>query len=264
MREILPLPSAKFVGEEAAQALEIRRLDLGRLLKLSESPSELLANVILCPTWFNPAYFQDSLLSPFSAHTANEALAHHPALLALAGDFPALVFGPLHPTAQAWDGPAAGPPTRTCFRAPSNAAPTDRTQAKLWVGGLYTSTRLDQTTSWEVYAGRSERIPTGQRGQWAPTCQQPLRIREIDSATTWVSFLREYPLLAHEALYPDWEAASNDVDAVHITLSGMMCIDGFSFTTSLGPTAPIYWNCETTLWLNWCFTDWRIVGERRP
>ena len=62
-----------------------------------------------------------------------------------------------------------------------------------------------------------------------------------------------------DLVYPDWDAIAADFDAVHLCLAGVVAIQGFSFRSAYGLTAPGYWDVETTHWLRWSFQQPRLV-----
>lgn len=76
---------------------------------------------------------------------------------------------------------------------------------------------------------------------------------EITSAREWADFVGTYPRRHKGEVYPHWHDVATDFDGVHLTLQAIAAIQGFAFPTPRGPSAPAYWDVESTLWLRWCF-----------
>jgi hypothetical protein len=82
----------------------------------------------------------------------------------------------------------------------------------------------------------------------------------------------KYPLMEDKSLYVDFEKLSLDYDGFHLTKRGQI-------ETQLPPLHPnqykgiipyqirlpyLYgWDCESTLWFKWCFTDCIKIGQVR-
>jgi hypothetical protein len=85
------------------------------------------------------------------------------------------------------------------------------------------------------------------------------RVAEITSASEWVKFIDRYGTSAAGLVYPDWLAASADFAGVHVTVRAVAAVQGFSFETQLGLTAPMFWDVEQTMWLKWGFDSVQLV-----
>lgn len=108
---------------------------------------------------------------------------------------------------------------------------------------------------------------------------EPARVRKIDSLSAARAFEEEYvmPLpdeLAQAAaaakvpestLAPlrglDWERVARDCDAVHLTNRGFAAIRG---SGALKAMESVFWgwDCESTLWLCWCFREARRLDRK--
>lgn len=83
-------------------------------------------------------------------------------------------------------------------------------------------------------------------------------VHEITSAQDWVAFVDAFATVDAGLVYPDWRRAMRQFDGVHLTLTAIAAVQGFSFLTSAGPTAPAFWDVESTLWLRWAFDETRL------
>jgi hypothetical protein len=70
----------------------------------------------------------------------------------------------------------------------------------------------------------------------------------------------EYQTSDGKNLYPDWKAAAQELDAVHVTARAVVAIQGFRFPSATGFTAPAYWDVESTFWLRWAFKDAMLLS----
>lgn len=148
------------------------------------------------------------------------------------------------------------------------------------VGGMWTSTLNDKGTSawidWmkaESWTIRSEPLTV-----WRLKVQDDLKIFEIDSYEDLVELIekvghqeeiREHfvGLMEDSGLddkrtkerytKPDWEEASKHFDAIHMTGKGQRETRGI-----LRDGYDLYgWDCESTLWFDWCFETVEHYGE---
>jgi hypothetical protein len=78
---------------------------------------------------------------------------------------------------------------------------------------------------------------------------------EINSAASWVTFLEIYGRDVNGLTHSDWSDVCNDYAGVHLTARAVAAIQGFSFRTSRGLTAPSFWDVEQTVWLRWVFSS---------
>lgn len=170
-----------------------------------------------------------------------------------------LVFGPLDRTHQQWiaTGRNAAPPTPTATRfieSTDNGPPT----TKPMDSGLYTSTVLgDGRSMWRRYLDsvRGSSLHPLPWYTWNLPARDDAAVLEITSAREWADFVAAYGRRHEEMIYPYWPTVARDFDGIHLTLRAILAIQGFELATSRGPTAPTYWDVESTLWLRWCFTS---------
>jgi len=172
---------------------------------------------------------------------------------------PAVVRGPLEQQAQVWIGMArhgGRPPSSHNLRPARQQAPS----VTPWSGTLFTSSTSPLGASmWrsylELYRG-SDLYPLPWH-VWSVPAEG--RVAQITGAKDWVSLVDRYPRRVDELVYPDWEAVATDFDGVHICLRAVVSLQGFSYVSSRGVTAPGYWDVETTHWLRWVFQRPRLL-----
>ncbi len=125
------------------------------------------------------------------------------------------------------------------------------------VGGLYTSTALDVrgASMWHLYLeslGGSLFPPP-----WITYLLTPRTTRcyEVSDAQAWWRLVMDFPRRDGRVVYPDWRAISEHYDGVHMSLPAVVALQGISLGNEEVVTAPGYWDAETTIWLNWAFTE---------
>lgn len=144
--------------------------------------------------------------------------------------------------------------TRELFRAPTGSGRLSHRQP--YQVGLYTSTltSMGQST-WRLFLelGSEASLHPRPWSVWRVLPAADSRIAEVNSAEAWLGFLNENGSIVGETVYPDWVSAACKYEGVHFTLSAIVAIQGFTFRLGEWLAAPVYWDVETTLWLNWTF-----------
>ena len=134
--------------------------------------------------------------------------------------------------------------------------------------GLWTSTFLgeEQVSNWvhwctsESFAGPDFRV-------WTLDVDPAARVWEIDDGDDLDAFMREYgapsPYEVHhlggraDGMFPyvDYE-----IVGVHLTEEGQWRTRGMSLDRPVNAWSLYGWDCESTLWLRWAFTDATSLG----
>jgi hypothetical protein len=186
----------------------------------------------------------------------------------LAAAIPAAVVGPFDPGAQYWIG--TGKPRgvstpglhldRQRFVAVTEAADVSG-NVKPFSVGLFTSTAVGGTYGmWHTYLETSQSSLFPRPWQvWAVHPKLGARVCEITTADQWVQFVAGHPAERNGLIYPDWRAAAQRFDAVHMTVRAIVAVQGIPLRSAAGVTAPAYWDVESTFWLRWCFRSTRLV-----
>jgi hypothetical protein len=141
------------------------------------------------------------------------------------------------------------------------AGPGTSVSTKPFSVGLFSSTGIGGTYGmWHLYleATQSSLFPQPWY-VWRVRPRDDAQVLEISSATAWAEFVLAYPLQRDGLLCPDWNAAANVYDGVHVTLQAIIAMQGLSPRSGLGLLAPTFWDVESTLWLRWVFSTTRFV-----
>jgi hypothetical protein len=245
-------------------ALELLR---GRVNKLDAGPPQSsgadlrLTHATSVLQQYTNTFMAERVASPALLDAADaDAVVGESAFLAeLSAVAPALVQGPLQQQAQVWIGmarhggqPPSGPDLRATHQMRPSVTP--------WSGTLFTSSTSPLGVSmWrsylELYRG-SDLYPLPWH-VWSLPADG--RVAQVTGAQDWVSLIDRYPLRIDDLVYPDWGAVAIDFDGVHLCLRAVVALQGFSFASAHGLTAPGYWDVETTQWLRWVFQRPRLI-----
>lgn len=192
--------------------------------------------------------------APVDPGTADAIVGRCALLADLRRDRPDLVDGPLRRDAQVWLGTGRhGRPDPAALVVPRADLPP---AAKPFGTGLFTSTadaagRSAWSAYLEPYRG-SELFPAPWTA-WRLEVAAGTRVHEVDTAAGWAGLVARHPRRHGREVYPDWASIAAEVDGVHLTLRAVAAIQGVPLRTAAGPTAPAYWDVESTFWLRWCF-----------
>jgi hypothetical protein len=234
-------------------------------------------------------------LAVIAPDAADEITASCRLLSELARDEPGLVGGPMARRSQHWiavgrpashdelprpdelpapdemPAPSGVPgPARSRF-VDAHAAASIAPSTKPFDLGLYTSTATRRGRSmWRTYLDmfRGSNLYPLPWYTWELSAGD-IPVLEIVSAHEWARFVETYHRPSGGLIYPDWQAVATDYDAVHLSLSALVAIQGLNFPTARGLTAATFWDVESTLWLRWRFSSMRLLdvtddGPARP
>ncbi len=162
-------------------------------------------------------------------------------------------------------GHGASPRTRPAARLLGSAAavPAAPPAVKPFDYGLYTSTPLAAGYGlWRVYLDQyygSDLFPLPWY-TWRLTVPATATVATIDDARGWVRLMASFPRVHDGLVYPDWAGVAARYDGVRVTFPAVIATQGIAFLTPHGPTAPAFWDVESTYWLRWSFTDATLVA----
>lgn len=147
-------------------------------------------------------------------------------------------------------------PSREHFDAPEN----DEQRLHKPKGGLWTSPVRGSKSPWIEWVDQND-FYSGEERVFAIVPAE-CTVLTIDSNDDMHSVLDEYsrdlsdiPGLAGDTYAPfDFEAISDDYDAIHLTSDGQV-------ETRLSRPGLYGWDCESFLWLNWCVEEWHELFE---
>jgi hypothetical protein len=196
---------------------------------------------------------------------ADAVVATSHLIASLAAEDLSIVRGPLARERQVWlgnSGAAAVPSLRSELFVAATSAPSRPSTKPVGIG-LFTSTSTATNYGmWHLYidsfSGSSLHPKPWQVWQVIPSVD--ITVLEITCAHDWVKFVENYPITSDGLVYPDWLKASKDIEAVHFTISAVASTQGLCFPTTAGPTAPTFWDVESTLWLNWKFASKNLIA----
>lgn len=156
---------------------------------------------------------------------------------------------------QAWS-----PNLRTVALVPGRVAPVTNCGIDKPSGGFWTST-------WDAYGGGwlnwcvDQSFGTPPFEVYLLTPDPAARVYTIDGPAALRNLAVRYPLTlwpGHEGI--DWTSVAAEYDAVRLTEDGH-----WSTRNPRGDGPSTYsWDCESTCWFRWCFTDVRHHGPWSP
>ena len=103
--------------------------------------------------------------------------------------------------------------------------------------------------------------PDGPQSIWRLTAHPEARVFEIRVASDWQWLCEAFPGSDRNGLVlPDWEAAADLLDGIHLTVEGLIRLQGARLETFNGPTMLDDWDAESTAWLRWPAVDVERLG----
>lgn len=116
-----------------------------------------------------------------------------------------------------------------------------------------------EVTAFAIYA--ADHVCDFPLAAWQVRFGQQVRVYEINHPADWHKLCLEFPHRAPDGrLVPNWQAASERWDGVHITLAGALTCEQTRYESNGEWTAAKFWHTEETRWLN----RLDITGERIP
>lgn len=103
--------------------------------------------------------------------------------------------------------------------------------------------------------------PDGPQSIWRLTAHPEARVFEIRVRQDWQWLCEAFPAPLRDGLVlPDWEAAADLLDGIHLTVEGLIRLQGVRIETFGGPTVLDDWDAEATAWLRWSVVDVERLG----
>ncbi|ROP37417.1 hypothetical protein [Saccharothrix texasensis] len=158
---------------------------------------------------------------------------------------------------------STGPLGDTSLRSPQARYATDPTPRTIQVadgpasttapdkpvGALWTSSILPEGTSMWHWGETAEFGPD--RPLFTVTFDPAdLRVFTIDSAADYGQLVGRYPRSSDGRAQVCWTRAAEDLDAVHLTVSGLLTAQHVPVATSHGTATFTGWDAESTAWLH--------------
>jgi hypothetical protein len=176
-------------------------------------------------------------------------------------------FEPLQRSRQMWLSREGGPPLATQLVTPTEPPTSWERYAQKPEGGFFTSTLIEGTSS--VHADLAvgmgdyaDRFQAGPRACWWLVARADARVFEIDGPDAWHRLCVQYGAQGEDGrLIPDWAAVAHHLDAVHLTLGGLLTAEQVRVASSAGWSRHDKWDLEQTLWLRWRFEATESLPE---
>jgi len=155
-------------------------------------------------------------------------------------------------------GPApCTPPDQRLFGLPDASGFLPPT-VKPFASGLYASTPITAGHSlWRLYLDQyagSALFPLPWYTGYL-TSPPAARLLTVDNARGWTRLVTSFPGVHDGCVYPNWVDLASRYDGVRVTFPAVIATQGIRFLTPHGPTAPGFWDVESTYWLRWRFTN---------
>lgn len=174
-------------------------------------------------------------------------------------------WGDLDRAQQVWLGPTADPPEDSQLVVDlSPFSPlVSKPKHAFWTS-TFNSTVVSPWLDW-VRFGEDQR--PGPYHLWRATVSTTARVAEIHSPAAWSALAMAYPSLqaafrysvgsdqstSYGRLDPDWSRVSEEWDAVHLSVGGLLTAEDVAFTSGRLTTELRSWNMESTAWFRWSF-----------
>ena len=103
--------------------------------------------------------------------------------------------------------------------------------------------------------------PEGPCSIWRLTPLPHARVFEIREPADYRWLCETFPgPVVDGRIGPDWEAAGEQFDGIHLTVEGLIRVQGLEIDTSRGPAMLEAWDAESTAWLHWAIGPVERLG----
>ena len=154
---------------------------------------------------------------------------------------------------QVWMGRVAAAPTAGVL-AP-NIVGKPRTE-------IWTSSAVEGLPSaWWPYLERRVDGPSGQMSIWRIAPHPEARVFEIRTPADWQWLCERFPGPDVDGwVAPGWEVVAEEFDGVHLTVEGLIRVQGVEIETDRGQALLENWDSESTAWLRWSVASLERLG----
>jgi hypothetical protein len=133
---------------------------------------------------------------------------------------------------------------------------------------LWTSSAVTGSPSawWPVLKdGADDAPPDAPQSIWRITPRPDARVFEIRVPADWQWLCEEFPGPRRNGfVLPDWERAAERFDGIHLTVEGLIRVQGAPIETREGPAMLDDWDAESTAWLQWSIIAVERLGTVEP
>ena len=147
------------------------------------------------------------------------------------------------------------------------AAPTAGVRARHIEGKprteIWTSSAVEGMPSawWPYVEGGGDEGPDAKQSIWRITPHPEARVFEIRTPADWAWLCEAFPgTVVDGRIGPGWDAASEVFDGIHLTVEGLIRVQGLEIETTRGPAMLDNWDAESTAWLRWSVVDLERLG----
>jgi len=177
-------------------------------------------------------------------------------------------FGPPDLQRQVWISLDGAPPNTSTWEPPVNPPHSWETYAQKPLGRQMTSTLFGGHSSLLMaYEERSGDYSCGfPLACWMLQIAPEVRVFEIDGPEAWHDLCLRYPATCREddRLVPNWGAASEDWDGVHMSFGGLLTCEQVRHESPAGWSKQEFWHAEQTFWLRSLATITRRLPDHEP
>jgi hypothetical protein len=157
---------------------------------------------------------------------------------------------------QVWLGRVAAAPTSGVLPRSAGGKPPTEIWTSSAVAGL-------PSAWWPVLReGADSAGPEGPQSIWRLTPHPEARVFEIRTPDDWQWLCETFPgPVADGRVMPGWEAAAEQFDGIHLTVEGLIRVQGLQIETNRGPAMLDNWDAESTAWLRWSVVALERLGN---
>ncbi len=156
---------------------------------------------------------------------------------------------------QIWVCPkGSGPPVRGGPHEPATGKPSTALWTSSSVAGIGSAWMPVATTGLIHY------VPDE---LWHLELCPRLPVAEIHTVSDWRALCNEAPGCndTNGLIEPDWQALARRFDGVHLSVAGLLAVQGVPIADKDGVAMLWGWDAESTAWLNWCVTSARKLSN---
>lgn len=133
-----------------------------------------------------------------------------------------------------------------------------RTRASKPKGGLWTSSLFSGgKCAWSFLT------PHRDYRMWVPSLSSTKpSVIELHTPEDWLTLCQTYPRTAHDGLLvPEWVLVAQDVDIIHLSMSGLLSIQSADLTVGDRVSRMEGWDAESSCWLRPIAQEWTLLDD---
>jgi hypothetical protein len=140
-----------------------------------------------------------------------------------------------------------------------HAACAQKPPTQIWTSSAFAG---NPSAWWPVVnGGAAGPPPDALCSIWRLTLDPDARVFEIRTLADYRWLCETFPgPVVDGRIGPDWEAAAERFDGVHLTVDGLIHTQGVEIETNRGPAMLDDWDAESTAWLHFAFRSVERIG----